>query len=231
MPPRNTKLYLDTVSPLLMSILTTLMEEPLFDPFVLVGGTNLSLRLGHRISQDIDLFTDAEYGSLDFNALEDYLKNRFPYYERTDISDIVGFGRTYYVGFSEDDCIKLDLMYADEPFFEQYENRHGIRMATMDQIAAMKMEAINHGGRKKDWWDIHELLNHYSLNELLALHKRWEPWVHKRNKLLDALADFDEANGQPDPKCLKEKNWDEIKVDIIEEVNGCRKRDSGHNLP
>ncbi len=34
-----------------------------FAPFRLVGGTSLSLRYGHRMSDDIDLFTDAEYGS------------------------------------------------------------------------------------------------------------------------------------------------------------------------
>lgn len=35
-----------------------------FEPFRLVGGTALSLQMGHRLSVDIDLFTDAEYGTL-----------------------------------------------------------------------------------------------------------------------------------------------------------------------
>jgi len=44
------------------------MSEELFVPFRLVGGTNLSLLYGHRKSDDIDLFTDADYGSLDFDS-------------------------------------------------------------------------------------------------------------------------------------------------------------------
>lgn len=56
-------LHYNTVSPLLKNILSTLIAEPLFSPFRLVGGTNLSLRLGHRKSIDIDLFTDAQYDS------------------------------------------------------------------------------------------------------------------------------------------------------------------------
>jgi hypothetical protein len=62
-------LHYNTVTPLLRNVLDTLMFEPLFKPFRLVGGTNLSLRFGHRMSDDIDLFSDADYGSLDFLQL------------------------------------------------------------------------------------------------------------------------------------------------------------------
>ena len=53
-------LYYNTVTPLLKETLYILMKEDIFSPFRLVGGTNLSLRLGHRMSDDIDLFTEAE---------------------------------------------------------------------------------------------------------------------------------------------------------------------------
>lgn len=61
----NKRLHFESVSTLLKESLYILMQEPLFSPFRLVGGTNLSLRYGHRLSVDIDLFTDTEYGSLD----------------------------------------------------------------------------------------------------------------------------------------------------------------------
>ncbi len=50
----------NTVTPLLRSILETLMQADVFNDFRLVGGTALSLYRGHRMSVDIDLFTDAE---------------------------------------------------------------------------------------------------------------------------------------------------------------------------
>ncbi len=62
----NKKLYTEVVTPQLLSILKTLMVSRPFDDFRLVGGTALSLYRGHRISVDIDLFTDALYGSIDF---------------------------------------------------------------------------------------------------------------------------------------------------------------------
>lgn len=52
------KLHYNTVTPTLKKILHLLMDEPIFNPFRLVGGTNLSLRLGHRKSVDIDLVQD-----------------------------------------------------------------------------------------------------------------------------------------------------------------------------
>ena len=42
------------------------MHEKQFTPFRLVGGTSLSLQLGHRMSDDIDLFTDDPYDSFNF---------------------------------------------------------------------------------------------------------------------------------------------------------------------
>ena len=68
-------LHYETVKPLLREILDILMAEELFAPFRLVGGTNLSLRYGHRLSLDIDLFTDVEYRSLDFLSFESFLRS------------------------------------------------------------------------------------------------------------------------------------------------------------
>lgn len=114
------QLHYETVTSLLRETLGVLMNEELFSPFRLVGGTNLSLRYGHRKSDDIDLFTDVEYQSLDFRVFESFLRSRFPYYLCTDTSSIVSFGRSYYVGKSVDEYVKVDLMYTD-PFLEDTE--------------------------------------------------------------------------------------------------------------
>jgi hypothetical protein len=56
-------LYWNTVTGLLKETLLELMQATEFKDFRLVGGTALSLKFGHRMSDDIDLFTDAHYGS------------------------------------------------------------------------------------------------------------------------------------------------------------------------
>ncbi len=73
------KLHYNTVTPLLKSILGKLMGADEFGQFRLVGGTALSLYCGHRMSVDIDLFTEAEYGTINFNVIENYLIKQFSY--------------------------------------------------------------------------------------------------------------------------------------------------------
>ena len=208
----------DTVTPLLREVLSILMNEEMFSPFRLVGGTNLSLRFGHRMSDDIDLFTDAEYGSLDFNRYELFLRSRFSYYYSSDRTSIVGFGRSYYVGTSPDKCVKLDLMYTDK-FLLAEEVIDSIRMASVDDIVAMKINAISRGGRKKDFWDIHKLFGLYSLPQMLELHQKRHVWEHEETKVLNSLLDFEEANSMADPQCLEGKDWDNVKLDIIDAVS------------
>jgi Nucleotidyl transferase AbiEii toxin, Type IV TA system len=59
-------MHWNTVTPLLRSTLMRIMSSSIFSQFRLVGGTSLSLQMGHRQSIDIDLFADAPYGSIDF---------------------------------------------------------------------------------------------------------------------------------------------------------------------
>ena len=215
MKMKETELQYKAVTPLLKKILRQLMEEPLFTPFRLVGGTNLSLRYGHRLSIDIDLFSDSEYRSLDFSSFERYLYSQFSYYDCNDKGSIIGMGRSYYIGNSEEDSVKVDLMYTD-PFIGDAEILDGIRMASVDDIVAMKMNVVSRGGRKKDFWDLHYLLNRYSLSEMFSLHKKRHEWEHEEIELLHNLTDYSIADKMPDPICLMGKDWDDIKLDLIE---------------
>lgn len=211
------KLHYETVTPRLIEILNDLMENPLFNPFRLVGGTSLSLRLGHRKSVDIDLFTNALYGSLDFATYETYFRNRYHYYDCADFTNIVSFGRSYYLGNSESDCVKVDLYYHEE-MISPCDKLNGIRMASLDDVTAMKIDVVLRGGRKKDFWDLHELLNTYSIAEMLELHKSRYEYTHDREQILTRLEDFTSADDEMDPICLKGKIWELIKLDIVIEV-------------
>lgn len=209
------KLHYETVIPRLKGILGDIMKQPIFNPFYLVGETSLSLRLGHRESVDIDLFTNAPYGSLDFSVYEDFFRDIYAYYYCTDKTNIVGFGRSYYLGETENDSIKVDLFYRDE-MIDPCDVIDGIRMASLSDITAMKMDVISRRGRKKDFWDLHELLNIYSLAEMLELHKERYEYTHDRDQIIANLVDFFAADQDMDPICLKGKEWELIKLDFVE---------------
>jgi len=209
-------LYYNTVSDLLRDSLSTLVAAEPFNPFRLVGGTSLSLQLGHRISVDIDLFTDAPYGSIDFEALEHYLHSTYSYVGYAS-NLLPGMGRSYSVGSDRGNVIKLDVYYTD-PFIQPALVIDGIRMATVQEIIAMKIDVVQRGGRKKDFWDLHELLPIYSIDTMLALHKQRYEYVHDRPLILKNLTDFTLADEDFNPVCLRGKYWEFIKEDIQDAV-------------
>ena len=213
---KRNELQYQTVKPILRSTLERLMEMEEFTPFRLVGGTSLSLRHGHRMSDDIDLFTDAEYSSLDFYKLQKILRKEFSYCQG-DCGDIVGFGASYIVGNSKDDCVKLDLFYTD-PFIRPMDIFGTIRMAAVEDIVAMKMDVVSRGGRKKDFWDLHMLRDHYSVEQMLSLYEERYPYGATKEECTSGLTNFSVADSEPDPICLQEKVWQLIKLDFEESM-------------
>ena len=211
------KLHYETVTPLLKEVLNDIMANPMFEPFYLVGGTSLSLRLGHRISVDIDLFTNAPYGSLDFSVYEKFFEENYKYFYKTDTTDIVGFGRSYYVGESEEENIKVDLYYHEE-IINPCDIIDGIRIASLDDVVAMKVDVVSRIGRKKDFWDLHELLNTYTISEMLDLHLQRNEYTHDREQIIANFTDFSFADKDINPICLMGKEWELIKLDFVEEV-------------
>lgn len=211
------KLHYNTVSKTLTKCLKELMNEPLLKDFVLVGGTSLSLQLGHRISIDIDLFTDSLYGSVNFNAIQEILRGKFNFCIG-DCGNIVSFGTSYLIGDTKEDAVKLDLFYT-EPFIRKVQIIDGIRMASLEDIIAMKLHVMGDGGRKKDFWDLNELQSRFTLNQMLDLYEEKFPYDYTREEIIKGLNDFSKADNEPNPICFRNKQWDFIKLEMIDFVS------------
>jgi hypothetical protein len=212
----KTTIYWNTVAGQLREVLKELMAEPLLAPFRLVGGTCLSLQIGHRVSVDIDLFTDAAYNTIDFHNLDHYLRRKYPYVSKPTPGP-VGMGRSYFLGNSEYDAVKLDLYYTDS-FIRDIVAFDSIRMASIEEIIAMKLDVIQRTGRKKDFWDLHSLLDKYSITQMLDLHRERYSFNHDAFTILNNLTDFSLADDDPDPVCLQGKHWEFIRLEIAEAI-------------
>ena len=207
-------LYYKTVNNLLKEGLLQLMAAKEFENFRLVGGTSLSLQIGHRESIDIDLFSDAEYGEIDFDAIENYLVTNFRYIDH--LSNIIpGMGKSYLIGEDKDNALKLDIFYTDK-FIQPIYLEDTIPMATIEEIIAMKLDVVQRVGRKKDFWDLHELFEKYSLTQMLDLHEQRYPYTHDRDLIIQNFTDFSIADDEFNPICFKGKYWEFIKEDIEE---------------
>ncbi|MBS1488198.1 MAG: nucleotidyl transferase AbiEii/AbiGii toxin family protein, partial [Bacteroidetes bacterium] len=89
------KLHTDTVSKNTLDVLQKLMLDKKLSSFILVGGTALSLQIGHRMSIDIDLFSAIAF---DKPVLLKYMQTtygyRLPVYSDVAIHGFIGSLKT-----------------------------------------------------------------------------------------------------------------------------------------
>lgn len=146
-----------------LDLIKKLMSDISFNQFNLVGGTALALQIGHRLSIDIDLFSTKPFSA---SELGHHLSAA---YKATEV-------RTLTNGvFCFINNIKIDLISHQYPLVGNIETVDGIRMVSLLDIGAMKLNAIfDSGKRLKDFVDMYALLEIYSLNELLdACHRKY----------------------------------------------------------
>jgi predicted nucleotidyltransferase component of viral defense system len=211
------KIYRNTVSDLLWEVLIKLMTIEELKSFRLVGGTSLSLLLGHRMSDDIDMFTDAEYNSLDFDIIDKQILSSFNYVE-FGYGGNNSMGKSYFIGNSKTDLVKVDLFYTDSFIFPIVEYQ-GIRISQLEEITAMKLEVVGQNGRKKDFWDLHELMDKFTWTEMMEFYQRRYPYSYSQKEIVAKLIDFDEADNDLEPICLQGKYWKLVKLDIEESIS------------
>ena len=115
-------------------------------PFYLAGGTGLALRLGHRISVDLDLFANVE-------TLDDVLRH----------SIAAALATEHRVELLQDSVLGLVLDVDGQPCsFFRYgyplltptDLVSGLQVAGILDIGLMKLDAIAGRGTRKDFYDL-----------------------------------------------------------------------------
>lgn len=209
-------LHKNVILPEVLFLIEELMEIPLIHDYRLVGGTALALQMGHRFSDDIDLFTDKP---LDVVSIEEMAKARFSERGFLKISTFP-YGVTIYLSLDNKISIKIDIMnYHSEPFLESALSIDGIRMAGLKDLAAMKLQAITTRKEKKDFIDIWLLTKTFSLDEMLD-------WYEKRFQFYDrkdvelALGNIDLADAAITPKLFIQEHWGLIKDHLKVQLRG-----------
>lgn len=125
------------------------------------------------------------------------------------------------IGLDEEHLVKTDILYWEDFLFGAIEVE-GIRMATIEEIGAMKLDVISRGGRKKDFWDLVEILDDYSLEHLINVYTKKYPY-HDIEDVKTGLINFTLAEEMPDPIWLKGRTWEMVKSKIIDETRQLNK--------
>lgn len=200
-------LYENTVAPATLGLLKELMQMEALKNFALVGGTNLSLRLGHRISEDLDIFANEPYDSEDVaKPLRDLFSGEITIVDKR-VHTILAYIRT----------VKVDLVLHRYPYLQPVETIDSIRFVSIPDVVAMKLNAITRRGAKKDFFDIAELLDQYSLAEMLQFFAD-KYAATDIGFVVRSLTYFEEAENSKDPVMLKAVNWEQVKKKIQQAV-------------
>jgi len=199
-------LHFETVDPEILELLKQIQCHPAFDQTRLVGGTALALQIGHRKSVDLDFFGQINVQPV---ALRQILES----YGNVSLRS-AGFRIQQFMVCG----VQVDFVDYSYPWLEEPVCTGGIRLASLSDIAAMKLSAITNRGTKKDFIDLAFLLNHFTLGDMLGFYTRKfsDGAVFP---VLKSLVFFDDAEDDPMPNMLHPFDWVAAKQRIVVAVS------------
>jgi predicted nucleotidyltransferase component of viral defense system len=167
----------------------------------LAGGTALALQIGHRISVDLDFFTQEEF---DEAKLSEKLSS-YPKFTQDGKEKWTIWGR---VGKT-----KFSIFYYKYPLLEQTKSFEKLHLASLADIAAMKIHAIEERGTRRDFIDVYFLLKKYSFEKILDFYQmKYGVLDDHRYSILRSLDYFEDAEQEAQmPKMITSVNWEEVK--------------------
>jgi len=180
----------------LLKVLTDLQEPTSAAGFVLAGGTSLALRLGHRLSIDLDFFTTHHFEP-----------DALAYQLGTGPESITGQAEgTLQLRIND---VKVEFLKHAYPKLADDDIIQGVKMWSLEDVAAMKLNAISNRGSKKDFYDLAALLDRFPLKTMIG---HYQAKYHPASLMMviRSLAWFDDADAEPDPISLCNHSWPEV---------------------
>jgi predicted nucleotidyltransferase component of viral defense system len=186
------------------------MDLPSLKSFSLVGGTALALRYGHRSSLDLDLFYHEKFDQHQIiRDLRSEFEDKFVYKQE----------HTHFGIFCFINEVKVDFVHFPHLPIKPFETIEQIRFYSFADIAAMKIQAVLGRAKKKDFYDLHELLQHFSLQQIIDWHKQKYPSQMLAISIPHAITYFVDAEESETPVSFKKQTWEGIKKGISRAVS------------
>lgn len=200
-------MFTNTVSADTLRGIRALGESRVMEKAYLAGGTALALQLGHRISLDLDFFTQEPFEELTVaNRLKDLGK-----FEQDTIN-----WRTVMGTF---EGAKFSLFYYEYPLVDEMVEYEGIQMVQPPDISAMKLLAISDRGARRDFVDLYWMRNLFSLEQVFAWYGvKYGRLEERKYHLLRGLQYFEDAEKQDMPVMFKQVDWGEVRQYFEDEV-------------
>lgn len=189
--------------------LEVLIRAGVTDGFYLAGGTALAFVLSHRESHDLDFF---RADAFDENALVAKLEKAGTFsLEKKERGTVRGtFG-----------CTLVSFFHYPYPLLEETKTHEGILLASLRDVACMKLDALASRGARRDFMDLYHILHEagWSLGLLLELFaKKYAALDYNMIHVKKGLIYFEDAEGEPMPRMIRSTAWRAVKDFFISET-------------
>jgi hypothetical protein len=199
-------LFKNSVAPATFQLLKSICSIDELSRFSLVGGTALALQIGHRVSVDLDFF-----GSRPFTTDEilDLLAGLKPL-------SIISQNKNILILNIRG--VKVDFVNYRYPNISSIIAEDSIRLSGLPDIAAMKLAAVAGRGRKRDFYDIHFLLQKLSLRQMMDFYnQKYDDGSEMM--VARSITFFDDADTDESPNLLDQAvSWDEVKKSMLDQT-------------
>jgi predicted nucleotidyltransferase component of viral defense system len=203
------KLFWDTITENMRSVLSGFSQSELAGHFYLAGGTALALQLGHRLSVDLDFFSPTE----DIPTIRPQIEKALALFQPTlaDSSwgNLVYLVKGVRVGFYGYGYSMV------APFVESNE----IKLASIEDIALMKLDAILSRAARKDFYDLYFISQSIPLRKILDKAPQKYPSVRDFEvQSVKRLVYFENAETETDPTLLVETDWEAVREYFVQQA-------------
>jgi hypothetical protein len=201
-------LHIESVEGSTLGLIKLLQDKEYLKGYYLVGGTAIALFIGHRKSVDIDLFSNFAF---DETTLLENIHQDFNYQlSFTAANTLKG-------SISR---VKVDFLSHRYPYLNPPVNLDGVVMLSLEDLIAMKLNAISTSGqRSKDFIDIYYLLDQFDIGQMLSFYQK-KYGQQNDTFILKSLIYFDDVDLADWPMLLlnPKLTWDEIKKHLETKV-------------
>jgi hypothetical protein len=198
-----TILHWQVITPEMRQVMVTFARTEIGRRFYLAGGTALALQLGHRRSVDLDYFSQTEDIPSLLEPLRQSLAPFGPVLADSAWGNLVFLSngvRTGFYGYGS------DLV---QPLVEV----EGTRLASVADIALMKLDALLGRAGRKDFHDLYTICQRQPLHALLDLAHRKYPGVRDfEAQVVKRLVYFERAEQDEPPLLLEPVDWEVVKA-------------------
>jgi predicted nucleotidyltransferase component of viral defense system len=207
-------LFWNTVTEDMRLVLSEFSQSAISQSFYLAGGTALSLQIGHRHSVDLDFFSPNE----DIPSIRPQLENALSPFQGV-LADS-SWGNLVFLAKG----VRVGFYGYGFPLVSPLLKTEGVTLASIEDIALMKLDAMLSRAARKDFYDLYFICKTAWLKSLFEKAKQKYPSVRDfESQATKRLVYFENAENESDPTLLEKVSWQEVKEYFVEQAKDIEK--------